>query len=98
MTAFEGVVTEMVQDWVSLSSTIALHHFWSLRLEIGNVAWVPLALEGCSPELTHRRIGQLDILLTTQGNKAKYHKVGAGKNCFWKRMKEAHPLRGGSKG
>ena len=66
MTASEGVVTEMVQDWASLSSTSALHHFWSPRLEIGNVAWVMLALEGCSPAVTHRRIGHLDLLVTTE--------------------------------
>ena len=98
MIASVGVVTEMFQEWASLSSTTALHHFRSPILEIGNVAWVFLALEGCSPAVTQRRTGHLDLLVTTASNKLKYHKVGTGENWFLVRMKAAHPVMGGNKG
>lgn len=80
MTASAGVVTEMVQDWSSLSLTLALHDFASPRLEIENVAWVLLSWEGCSPAVTRRSINHLDLLATAQSNKMKYHKGGAGEN------------------
>lgn len=46
MTASVGAVTEMVQEYGSLSTTAAFHHLGSPRLEIGNVAWVLLVAEG----------------------------------------------------
>jgi hypothetical protein len=56
MTASTGVVTETVQCWASLSSTAALHPFWSPREEIGKMAWVLLILEGCSPEMHSNKL------------------------------------------
>lgn len=80
MTASTGVVTEMVQFWALLSSTAALHPFRSPKEEIGNMAWVLLALEGCSPKIAQKQVDRLDFQVTAQSNKSRYYKDGGDAN------------------
>jgi hypothetical protein len=96
MTASAGEVTEMVQNWSSLSLTTALHCFWSPREEMGNVAWVLSVWEGCLPAITEWWIRHLNFLSQVRVIKSGYYKVR--RNWFWRRIKEVHPGTRSDKG